>query len=117
MKRTLLATLFSIFTLLAFSHVGTPASDGSYPTLPASKFQPPTISIYPNPATNYISIDNDQTVKSIKIFNLVGRKLKSFDNIQKNEQYDISTLPNGMYLVQVIDQSNKVITTQRISKR
>lgn len=82
-------------------------------------FDPPQtkISIYPNPATNYISIDRDDNVKEIAIFNLVGRKLASFDNVQKDIEYDVSNLPKGMYLVRVLDRSDKIITTQRVSKQ
>ena len=116
MKRTLLATIFSLFTILAFSQSSPDGSDGFLYPQEALSEQPP-ISIYPNPAINYISIDNDENVKSIIIFNLVGRKIMTFENIQKNELYDVSTLSNGMYLVQVTDNSNKIITTQRISKR
>ncbi len=117
MKRTLLATIFSLFTVFAaFSQSNPDGSEGFlYPQ--ETLYEQPAISIYPNPATNYISIDNDENVKSIIIFNLVGRKMLTFDNIRKDEQYDVSTLSNGMYLVQVTDQANKIITTQRISKR
>lgn len=75
------------------------------------------ISIYPNPATNFISINKDENVRDIAIFNLVGRKLKTFEGVEKDEHYDVSDLPNGMYLVQVIDSNKKIVTTQRISKR
>ena len=117
MKRTLLATFFSLFAILAFSQSSPDGSESfSYHQETAFDGQP-VISIYPNPATNFISIDKDENVNSITVFNLVGRKIKSFQDIQKNEQYDVSTLPNGMYLIQVTDFSNKIITTQRISKR
>lgn len=75
------------------------------------------IKIYPNPATEYISIDNTENVKELFILNLVGRKLKVIQNVEQDVQYDISDLPNGMYLVQIIDHKNKIITTQRLSKR
>ncbi len=78
---------------------------------------PVKISIYPNPATNFISINKDENVRDIAIFNLVGRKLKTFQNVEKDEHYDVSDLPMGMYLVQVIDDKKKIVTTQRISKR
>jgi hypothetical protein len=48
---------------------------------------------------------------------LVGRKLKTFQNVEKDEHYDVSELPVGMYLIQVIDNNKKILTTQRISKR
>jgi hypothetical protein len=107
MKQTLLAILFTIATLIQFS-AGNAAIDGPQPT---------KVTVYPNPATNYISIDNSDNVKEITIINLVGRKLKTFENVQKDERYDVSELPNGMYLVQIVDNSNKVITTVRVSKR
>ena len=72
---------------------------------------------YPNPATNFISINKDENVRDIAIFNLVGKKLKTFQDVEKDEHYDVSDLPNGMYLVQVIDTNKKIVTTQRISKR
>ena len=116
MKKALLATIFSLFTMLVFSHSGPYGSEG-FAIPPETELGQPNISIYPNPATNFISIDKDENVKSITVFNLVGKEMKLFQNVQKNEQYDVSTLPNGMYLVQVTDYNNKVITTQRISKR
>ena len=116
MKKALLAVLFSFFAVVAFSQSSPDGSEGF--SSPQETFlQQPSISIYPNPATNFISINNDDNVKSITIFNLVGRKLKSIEQVQENERYDISHLPNGMYLVRIVDRSNKIITTQRISKR
>ncbi|HFA51013.1 MAG TPA: T9SS type A sorting domain-containing protein [Bacteroidetes bacterium] len=120
MKRPILITLFSFFALFAFSQAGfdSPDTSNSWVDAPPSVFQqPPRLSIFPNPAIHYISINEDKNVKSITIFNLVGRKIKTFENIRKNEQYDISTLHNGMYLVQITDYSNKILATQRISKR
>lgn len=117
MKQTLLLILFSCFALAAFSHNGLGTSE-VLPIPPSSIFgEQNQISIYPNPATQFISIDNDDNVKQIAIFNLMGRKLLSFQNVVKDVRYDVSNLPSGMYLIRIVDQSNKIITTQRISKR
>lgn len=110
MKQTLLATLFAFLSLALW---GQSSPDGSTSTSP----QPVKISVFPNPATNFISINKDDNVEQIAVFNLVGRKLKTFEGVEKNERYDVSDLPNGMYLVQVIDATHKIVTTQRISKR
>ena len=117
MKQTLLSVIFSLFAVVAFSHNGQPDSGVSaFP--PASHFaEQNPISIYPNPATNFISIDNDENVKQIAVFNLVGRRLLTFEEVEAGTRYDVSSLPSGMYLVRIIDQSNKIMTTQRISKR
>ncbi|GAB5552093.1 MAG: hypothetical protein Sapg2KO_16840 [Saprospiraceae bacterium] len=75
------------------------------------------IQIFPNPATSYIGITEVKGVQKILIFNLVGRKMKQYENIAKDRQYFIGDLPKGMYLVQLLNQQNKVITTRRVSKR
>lgn len=75
------------------------------------------IQVFPNPATSYIGITEVNGVQKILVFNLVGRKMKQFENIAKDRQYFIGDLPKGMYLVQLLDLQNKVITTRRVSKR
>jgi len=77
----------------------------------------PKTTIYPNPATTFISIANDESVGRVQIYNLVGRRMKSFNIIAEGQRYDIADLPQGMYLVQVMDKSNKIMTTLRITKR
>ena len=72
--------------------------------------------IYPNPAYNFIELNNVSEVSSIIIYNLVGRKMKKFTT-QKEERYDIADLPRGMYLVQLLGKDGKVVTTQRMSKK
>ncbi|MEY3051594.1 MAG: hypothetical protein RLY31_1379 [Bacteroidota bacterium] len=82
-----------------------------------SPVEPRKVTVYPNPASQFISIDNADQVSQIVIINLVGRKLKNFESVRKEEQYDISELPAGMYLVQLLDARQKVLSTVRISKR
>ncbi|MEK7256811.1 MAG: T9SS type A sorting domain-containing protein [Bacteroidota bacterium] len=116
MKQIVLSISFLFIALAAFSQVSSDRHD--YESSSLTNFARQTkISVYPNPATNFISVDNADNVKQINVFNLVGRKLKSFDSIVKDEHYDVTDLQNGMYLVQILDFSNKIITTQRISKR
>lgn len=104
------ALLIFFFAFASFALFGQSSAD-------ASGVSQVKISIFPNPATNFISINKDENVRDIAIFNLVGRKLKTFQNVEKDERYDVSELPVGMYLVQVIDNNKKIVTTQRISKR
>jgi len=56
------------------------------------------IKVYPNPATNKLSIESNQNIDSYIIYNLLGEKQlegRYKDNI------DISMLSNGMYLIQI----------------
>jgi len=35
----------------------------------------------------------------VEIFNILGKKVLEFDNVSTNSSYDVSSLPNGTYLV------------------
>lgn len=75
------------------------------------------LSVYPNPTTEYISVnDNNDAVGFVAIFNLVGKKVKEFDFI-KGESLFVADLPKGMYLVQLQDRGRQVIKTQKVDKR
>ena len=88
----------------------------SAPTSSSQKVTKNTIKIYPNPAVNFIGLNEVAGVASIVVYNLVGRKMKNFDAL-KGEKYNISDLPKGMYLVQLKGKNGKVLTTQRMSKK
>lgn len=77
----------------------------------------PDLSVFPNPATEYISVqDKNDAVGFLAVYNLVGKKVKEFEFV-KGEQYYIADLPKGMYLVQILDRSKHNLTTQKIEKR
>ncbi len=73
--------------------------------------------IFPNPAVDYIQItDKSQRVKAVHIYNLLGRQMLGFD-VSHSGKCNISTLPKGIYLVQMLDAQGKIIATQRLHKR
>ena len=67
----------------------------------------PTISpltIYPNPSSNFITIetpDHDQ----FTILNLSGQELLHRELIDPKTQIDISTLPSGVYVVKLVGEN------------
>lgn len=73
-------------------------------------------SVYPNPVVEFfmISENSDQTV-GIAILNLTGKRVKYFEYV-KGEQYYIGDLPKGIYLVQMLDGSDRTLRTQKIDK-
>lgn len=128
MKRTLLFTLF--VCLLAFTvqaqydnncdgcEVSSSASANHSSNAQHASFKKPVdkkISIFPNPAINYIQLSDAKDVSKIVVINVMGREVKNFE-IEKNGKYYIQDLRRGMYLVQIYDHQNKVITTQRLNK-
>jgi uncharacterized repeat protein (TIGR03803 family) len=78
-----------------------------------------TIKIYPNPASEHITIDcGVQTIVngwSVKILNVLGQEAFS-QNI--NQQQSIISLNNlngnGIFLVKIYDDSNKLISSEKI---
>jgi hypothetical protein len=76
------------------------------------------LSVYPNPAAEYFSVqDKHDAVGEIAIVSIVGRRVKEFEYTKGDQQYNISDLPKGMYLVQLIDKNKRVLTTQKLEKR
>ena len=59
------------------------------------------ISIYPNPATDFITINCDNMQNAV-IYNSLGQQTLSFTT----NKADISTLPNGIYFLKVFTPSN-----------
>ena len=60
--------------------------------------------LYPNPTTDYISINKD--VELVEIYDVTGKKLLGFDNVNKNQQLDINKLAIGYYVVKVYNENS-----------
>jgi hypothetical protein len=78
-----------------------------------------TILIYPNPASDHITIDNGNFAAmagySIKIENNAGQQV--FQSLINQAQFyvDLSTWSgNGLYFVHLIDQQNNTVTVRKI---
>ncbi len=73
----------------------------------------PNIKIYPNPTSQYISLTDAANVNRLMVYNIVGRPVKSFWANTSN-QYDVSNLPIGIYLVRLMDRYDHTIKTIRL---
>ena len=105
MKKNILVYLFCLISFGAFAQAEKKVDWSS-----------PNVSVFPNPASEYITVSNEDAVKNILVFNLVGRKIKTFD-VTRGERYEIADLPNGLYVIQLIGKTNKVLITQRLTKK
>jgi len=75
------------------------------------------LSVFPNPTTEYISVnDNNDAVAYVVVFNLVGKKVKEFPFV-KGENLFVADLPKSMYLVQIQDRNRQILRTQKVDKR
>ena len=70
------------------------------------------VMIYPNPTRNSFALSADVTL--VEIYNITGQIIKSFNNATSNQQFDITDLETGIYLIKLTDnngtsQTNKLI--------
>jgi len=66
--------------------------------------------IYPNPATNYIIIENSLSNNdSYRLFNTEGRLIKSVTKDAQKQKLNISNLPSGMYFINDSKQTIRFI--------
>ena len=97
----------------------TSCSAVSFPTISCSsgiieKANSQNISIYPNPASDHITIvnDNSNTLNGV-ITNKLGQKVRSFSIENGNRIVETNDLAAGLYFL-TITEKNKLISTQKI---
>ena len=71
------------------------------------EYQPVTFNMYPNPAGDQLTIDKLEDANLIEVFNVVGEKVISLNNIQTERvTLDTSKLSEGVYLITVHNNGN-----------
>ncbi|HMR87879.1 MAG TPA: T9SS type A sorting domain-containing protein [Saprospiraceae bacterium] len=72
-----------------------------------SNLQNSTTKIYPNPSFDIITIQSENEIKSVDFINVNGQIVQSSTNIDKGI-IEINTLPNGIYMLKIILDNNKL---------
>ena len=92
--------------------VGTPACDPAV-TSTHEHSEKSIVYVSPNPAKGTLFIQNADNLNLVsgKIFDLKGQMFLSF-SLGANRQVNISSLPNGPFLLKVTDEKGKVYSTQ-----
>lgn len=63
--------------------------------------------IYPNPADNQLSINTDETISEISIFNVVGVMLYNNQNVE-SYNIDITNYNTGLYFIKIKTENGEV---------
>jgi len=71
------------------------------------------ITFYPNPVTNYLTIDSAIPLVKIEIYSVIGKKVKEVNS--NFESILTSSLSNGIYIVRMF--SEKGLITKRLIKK
>lgn len=99
---TLTARQDGEFTLINPNSYASPVSD--FMTLEAS-----TVSVYPNPANDYIQVKMNADKGEVYIYNTVGQLVYSNLNVVNNQTIDVTTLPTGNYNVIILANDQKEV--------
>jgi len=74
------------------------------------------VKVYPNPTTGTICFDGLKAGNSIRVFNVMGKKVLSLTAVSEIERASIEDQPAGLYMVIVNDGSNQVAQFKMIKK-
>jgi hypothetical protein len=67
------------------------------------------VKIYPNPASDYIKVEKDKRIESIKIMDLNGHLLAQYKPHQKSFIISLSFMDKGFYLINIDSEIKKLI--------
>lgn len=70
------------------------------------------ISIYPNPAKDFVNILSKERLSSVEIYNMTGQKILE----SKNTKINTSNLKSGVYMVKIVDIKNQTTSKKLIIK-
>lgn len=67
-------------------------------------------SMIPNPASNntLISASNNQKIKKIEVFDMLGKKIVSYEALHDNQfQLPVANFPEGLYIIKINESSSQ----------
>lgn len=70
------------------------------------------ISIYPNPAADFVMIQSKEKINSVEMYNMAGQKVLE----SKATKINISNLKSGIYMIQIKDVKNQTVTKKFIKQ-
>lgn len=89
----------------------------TYSTLTGTKDLPAAnVKLFPNPSTDFFTLENAEAVASMRLFSLDGRVVARFDASSSNS-YAIGHLPTGNYVLSFEDKNGNLFQAVEIQKR
>lgn len=64
-----------------------------------------SVALYPNPTKGNVTINCDNTIKHVELFDVQGRILQNKIETNNNTQLDISNKPNGLYFIRITTEN------------
>jgi hypothetical protein len=73
--------------------------------------------VYPNPAQNQIRITTEPGKKMIRVFDIMGKEVKTQHISNGSAELDISAWSSGCYMIKVLNPNNGSSKSMRFIKR
>ncbi len=91
--------------------------DMGFTGIPTNNALQPNFKIYPNPAHNVLYIDNLENASRIEIFNVVGQRVRSINNVTgKKLTIQTGDLNNGIYVISAFGEKG-LLKSMKFIKR
>ena len=74
------------------------------------------IRIFPNPATEYFMLSEYSQLSRVDIYSMLGRRMRSYEIID-DRSLSLSGLPDGLYLISLVDRNGRIVRTSRLIKK
>ena len=68
-------------------------------------------SIYPNPVEKLMTIQSDEEIQLISVYNILGIKVKEVAVANREAVVDLSKLEAGVYMIEIVGVNNKSVKT------
>ena len=72
--------------------------------------------VYPNPTTGIFTLDNREVAGDIIVYSLTGQPLRRFVAAD-SPTYDIRDLPQGAYILRLVDDAGRTLINRMIQKQ
>jgi len=68
-----------------------------------------SVRTYPNPVSDVLIINSDDEISNLRIFNITGQLVASFNPASKEATIDVSSFANGVYFVHVLSKDGNSV--------
>jgi hypothetical protein len=80
------------------------------------ELQPGQLTIYPNPASNRITISASETIKEVSMMNISGQVITNLYPNTESFEIDVSALTDGIYFLRILDRYGYIFRKVQVVK-
>ena len=105
----------SVSIYLEGSTVSAPQTYDFLNNLAVNENESTNLVVYPNPATDRLTIESEEVIHQCEIYDLTGQLVETLENASERMEISIEALPAGTYLVKLVTDS--FAQTRRLIKK